>query len=128
MSGAFWVTQTLNDFGRSLGFEELAFDERGMLHLGFEDLGTLGMERQDKQVLVYLMRYLSHAEPATLLKSLQICHHREHDLGWCQAALLKDHHLSVATRIPNQEFQLSRLERVIDELGAMQDEIASVSL
>ncbi|MEW4486706.1 CesT family type III secretion system chaperone [Thalassoglobus sp. JC818] len=127
MAAAFWVSQTMSDFGRSLGFDDLTFDERGMLHLAFDELGTLGLEQQDKQVLIYLMRYFSHAEPATLLKSLQICHHRLHDFDWCQAALMKDHHLAIATTLPHQDFQLSRLESVIDQLATMHDEVASIS-
>ena len=40
MNAAFWITQTVEEFGRMLGFEELAFDDRGVLQLDIEDRGV----------------------------------------------------------------------------------------
>lgn len=40
-----WVDQTLADYGRSLGFESLEFNDSGVAQLSFEHLGQLYFER-----------------------------------------------------------------------------------
>lgn len=127
MTATIWMAQTLNEFGQTLGFDELAFDDRGIVQLSFEHLGILELECMNESTLVCLRRSLHHPDANLYRRALEICHYDETDLDWLQSALFDDGQLALATRIPHQDFQLSNLERVITTLGELHDSLAEVA-
>lgn len=123
MNVAFWVAQTIEEFGRMLGFDDLTFDEQGVLQLDIEDSGVLTLELREHSVLVYLVRPLIRPERATLRYALQLCHHSESDWPWLQAALLSNSRLALAMQIPENEFHIAALEEVITTLTNLHDAV-----
>lgn len=121
MAGTIWVAHTLNDFGRLLGLDELAFNDRDTIQFAFEDWGVLGLEQGDTGVLVYLMRSFSVVDAHLYRCALQMCHYKETTLNWVQAALLRDRELAFSTWIPFEDFQLPQLEAAVTSLGEMHD-------
>lgn len=124
MQAPFWVTQTVEEFGKALGIEELAFGEKGVLQLEVEDLGTLTLELREEAVLVYLDKRSPHHDPQSLSRALQLCHHSQSLQPWIQAALLGEGRLAFAVRIANDEFQLAALEEAITALSNLHDAMA----
>jgi type III secretion system chaperone SycN len=122
VTAAFWIIQAVEEFGRMLGFDELAFDERGVLQLDIENHGLLGLEHLPDGVVVYLIRP-AEAERSVYRHALQLCHYSQSDQDWLQAALLGDGRLVFATRIPSSEFHLPELERAITLLSGLHDTV-----
>ena len=123
MTATIWVTQTLHEFGRMLGIDELAFDEQGTVQLAFEQLGVLELECAGDSTLVCLKRSLRHPDAQTYRRALEICHYDETDFDWLQAALIGEGQLALATRIPHENFQLSNLEQIVTTLGDLHDRL-----
>ena len=121
MTVATWIGQTIEAFGQSMGFEELALDERGALHLAFENLGVLGLEVLGDNVLVHLTRPTPYADADVYRRALQLCHDNETDLDWVQAAVLQNDTLTFALRTPARDFELSRLEHAIAALEELHE-------
>lgn len=124
MNAATWVEQTIEEFGQMLGFDELVFDERGVIQLDIEDRGVLTLELQDDAVLVYLARTIFSPSRTALRHALQLCHHSESDQPWLQAALLGEGRLAFALRIPDREFHSATLEEAIATLTHLHDALA----
>jgi type III secretion system chaperone SycN len=116
-----WVDDALADFGRSLGIDGLRFQPDRPVQLEFARLGTLYFEPLDGQVLSYLVRRLDRADAGTLATALELCHWEHHHAFPVQAGLHDDSDLSFAVRIPESDFTLPTIERVVDLLGKLQD-------
>lgn len=127
MAATIWITQTLNEFGQALGFDELTLDERGTVQLDFEKMGVLGLECAGHSTLVFLKRTLAFPTADVYRRALEMCHYDEAPLDWLQAALLNNRDLVLATRIRHEDFQLSSLERVIATLGELHDTLAEAA-
>lgn len=123
MAVAIWISQTIDEFGRTLGFEELALDHKGVLQLEIEDHGVLGLEHARDDVLVYLIREVD-SETGTYRRALQMCHHSQSDSDWLQATLLGEGRLAFVLRIPSSEFHLASLEDAIGTLAGLHDDVA----
>ena len=117
-----WIDDTIRDFGRGMGME-LALDERGVLQLAFERMGTLGFERAKEGVLVYLRRLLEHPGADTYRRALQVCHYSENPLFPVQPALQADGGLLFAIYVPAADFQMPTLERAVAFLDLLHNEV-----
>jgi len=119
-----WIDDTVQEFGHTLGMDELAFDERGLVQLNFETMGALGMEREPDGVLVYLRRELPHPTADNFRRALTACHHAQNPPFDVQPALQADGKLLFALRIAAEEFQLPTLERALAYLDLLHREAA----
>ncbi len=119
-----WIDDTIEEFGRTLGMDDLAFDERGLIQLDFETTGTFGLERETEAVLVYLRRDLPHPTADNFRRALSSCHHSQNPPFEVQPALLANGHMLFAVRIPAKDFQLPMLQRALAYLDLMLQEAA----
>ena len=120
-----WIDDTLRELGRSMGLDSLAFDANGVVQLAFERTGTLGLERLEREILIYLRRPLSHPDAATLRRALSLCHYDENAPFCVQPALQADGQLLFALRIGHPEFQLPLIERALAFLDLLHNQVAS---
>jgi type III secretion system chaperone SycN len=119
-----WVDDALADFGRSLGFNDLQFRSDGPVSLEFARLGTLYFEPLDGHVLTYVVRTLDRPDAGLFARALDLCHWRHHHAFPIQAGLAGDTQLSFAVRIPESDFTLPTIERVVDLLGQLHDAVS----
>jgi len=120
-----WVEQTLAEFGRSMGLENLEFTPQGTANLKFERLGQLYFERSEGHVLMYLAREITHIDMKVLRKALALCHHREQTPFPLQAGL-NQNHLVFLVRIREQEFIPTTVERAIQYLDRIHQQALSL--
>jgi type III secretion system chaperone SycN len=111
-----WVDDVVSEFGRSMGFPRLQFDDKGVVSLKFERLGTVVLEKLDETVLIYMARELSPQDTEAARRALALCHYKEQPPFPLQAALHRDQELVFGLRIPARDFQLPTLERAVSYL------------
>jgi type III secretion system chaperone SycN len=119
-----WVDEALADFGRGLGFSDLRFQGNSPVSLEFDRLGTLCFEREDQHVLTYVVRALERPDAEFLARALDMCHWRHHHAFPVQAGLHGENMLTFAIRVPESDFTLPTIERVVDLLGRMHDAVS----
>lgn len=112
---------TLEQFAGRLGLASLPRGRDGGAELAIEQIGRLQMELADGQVLVTLARpYPSHAEK-TARAALALCHWRENHPWPVHAGARGAEWLSFTARLPEGEFDLPALERLVGELSRLLD-------
>lgn len=120
-----WIEQTITDFGHSVGIDALSLNDAGVVMLTFERLGTLFIERREMELLVYLVRELTHPTAATFRAALEACHYRHQHPFPVQAGLRGDRHLVFLARLPAADFILPNLERTVALLDQIHNGITS---
>lgn len=123
-----WVDGALGDFGRSLGVPDLRFPDSGAVTMQFERTGSLNFEKIDDAVLVYLVRSLDRPDADVFERALDACHWRHNHPYPVQAGLGGDTRLSFSVRIPDAEFQLPTIERIVDFLKQMHESCSDGAL
>ena len=121
-----WAAQTVADFGRSMGMSDLQFNEDGIVSLSVERTGDLYIEHLDsvEEVLVYLVRELPVGRRRdNYLRALQLSHWTENNPFLVTPALAGEDRLLFSTRIGNSDFTLPTLERAINFLEKLHDEV-----
>ncbi|MFC4160061.1 type III secretion chaperone SycN [Chitinimonas lacunae] len=120
-----WLDATLNDFGRQLGLADLRFDQQGVVQLGFSDQGSLGIERRDDEVLIYLVRPLDYHDATLAERALKLVERRQ---GWrfpVQTGSLPEQRLLFLTRLPHAAFTLPALEEALQLLDRLHRQLAA---
>lgn len=121
-----WVDEAIRDFGRGIGFADLALSGNGVVSLSFEARGTLFIERAEGDaVLVYLSRAVPYPPPGLFERALAACHYKEGLPFPVSAGFLGDDRLVFLVRLPEKEFSLPALERAIELLTQLHDRMAS---
>ena len=123
MTTADWISETIDEFGRALGFPALAVDDRGVIQVDIEERGRLGIEVLADHVLVYLTRPI-RPDVGTYQQALRLCHFSVATTDWLQAAMVGEDQLVFTTRVPNREFDLSSLESAIVTLSDLHETLA----
>jgi type III secretion system chaperone SycN len=118
-----WVDEALADFGRTLGIANLRFPGDGPVRLEFDRQGSLYFEPLEGQLLAYLVRPLDRPEAEFLGRALDLCHWRHHHAFPVSAGLHAERELTFAVRVPEREFTLPTIERVVDLLGRLHDSV-----
>ena len=126
MTATTLVDETVGQFGHQLGFDNLTFDELGRVWLVFEYLGELLLELREDSVIVCLTREIHHADVRIYRRALELCEYDQNDQDWLQAVVLKEGHLTFATRIPHEQFELSEIEAALVVLGNLHDRLADL--
>ena len=109
-----WVEDTIRDFGRGMGVENLSFNNEGFLCLDIETLGSLFIERIEEAVIVYLAREIPQHVTGILGKALALCHYREGLPFAVNAAFREENLLIFSVRLSENEVSLPVLERAVD--------------
>lgn len=113
-----WVDQTLAEYGQGLGLDRLAFNDDGVASLEFEQLGALFIEKiEDLEagdaVLVYMVREVDRPTAALYAKALELCHWDENPPFLVNASLRDERFLTFSTRLPQTDFSLPNMERLV---------------
>ena len=116
---------TLNDFARQLGLGDLALNEDGVASLSFESTGTLFVEQLDQSVLVYLVQQYDRLEPIHTQTALEMCHWRHNHGLQVNASITVEENLVFSTRMPEEDFDLPRLEQSLRLLNQLHDHVQS---
>jgi type III secretion system chaperone SycN len=119
-----WIDETIEDFGRTLRIPGLRLNNEGVVSLAFEKKGTLFLERAAEGIIIYLTKELSSPNTRILTKSLSMCHFREGLPFLVNAGLKGDNQLVFSARIPAREFSLPVLEKAVDLLSRLHEEIS----
>ncbi len=115
------VQQTLAEFGRSIGVDDLQLRPNGRVVLTIQTIGTLAIEwagPRGQSVLVSLARTLASGGDASLAAVLTATHYRE-ALAWpVHVAMLRDQRVFAVLLGPEQLDQaaLNEIIRELDQL------------
>lgn len=108
-----FVDQTLDDYGRGVGLDDLRFNEQGVASLHFEEMGTLLVERLEDAVLVYLIREIERPNSEVYARALELCHWDHNPPYLVNVALRHEGYLAFSVRLDQTEFSLPTIERVV---------------
>lgn len=118
-----WIDGEVEAYGRSMGLEGLRFNRNGVVCLDLESLGTLFLERGDKEILVYLARKMRNAGKAGLKKAMALCHFHHASPFPTHVGFLEGERLVFLARIPEREITLPVLEKVLDHLAGLHERV-----
>ena len=113
-----WVDESIRQYGRSIGAENLSLDEDGLLRLDFERKGCLQMELVEDALLVYLSRPLPSYDREAAKRILSACSPDRHHAYPLNAAI-KDNEVFVLARIPERDVTPPVLEQCIQLLESV---------
>ncbi len=108
-----WVEDTLRQFGRNMGIEDLELNARGVCCLVLERRGTVYIERRGEEILVYLARQVPYLDLPSMKTALRLCHFKNRRPLPVVAGMQDDDRLIFLTRIEAKQFTLPLLERAI---------------
>lgn len=130
MSLAAWWLDTVREFGRQLGIEELTPGGHGLVQLVFADGGLLAVEpverEQQDEVMVYLARPAGYDAAMLWRRALARAHHSQGLPRPLQVAVRGDgpQALIVAlVRLQRSEFTLQALAHAFDFLDGWHQEL-----
>jgi type III secretion system chaperone SycN len=118
-----WLDETLADFGRRLGVENLAFGSGGFVQMALSQGGMLGIAHGEEEVKIWLTRPVAHGERDALEKALAECDFRKRAPFAVHAGLHKDDGLAFLARIPERGFTTPALEQALDVLTRMHERV-----
>ena len=118
-----WIDDTLADYGRSLGFDNLEFNDSRSATLRFERLGDLFIEEIEGGILLYIARAYDRLETNQLVNALSATHWELNPDFPVNSALHEENTLVFSVSVPESEFNLPTLERAIDFLGRQHDSV-----
>ena len=121
------VDATLQDFGNTLGIPSLAFNEKGLLELVIERVGTLCIEKTDGLIVLYLLRPLSYPNLETFKKALAFCHPKEKPEIPVSAGMTSAEELVFISHLHLSTFTIPNLEASIEVLKNLHNRIANLA-
>ncbi len=122
------IDDTIREFGRSIGIEDLALRDDGALVLDMQQLGTLAIEwigERREEVSLSLSRRITPPDEAACGRLLEICHYREPSAWPVRAGLSGAGELIFAIRMETSDFTLSALHQALDRLDEMHQQSAA---
>ena len=108
-----WIDNAVLDYGKNIGFEGLAFNERGVVNLQYESVGSLYFERVDNGLLIYVARQIERLEATHLRSALEVCHWKSQNSFPVNAALHKENVLVFSVMMNEEEVSVPTIEEVI---------------
>ncbi|WP_339386875.1 type III secretion chaperone SycN [Vibrio caribbeanicus] len=122
-----WIDTSVDDFCRGMGLEAVDFSSAGRVQLGFEQSGTLHIEKYQDRLFLMLARPLDWRQSSEPLKrALSFCHAGQ---GWpflIKAGLLDDQTLVLCAQIVGEDVTLPTIEQAFNLLVRLHDEVANV--
>lgn len=122
-----WVTDTVADFGNTMGLPGLTLDAEGYTVFTLPPDGMLCLQdlqaAGSHEVLVVMGQPLGHARSARVRRALQLADFRGAD-AWALQPAIRGDNLVVTLRMPRHSFILSALEEAIDGLFDFHSRVA----
>ena len=118
-----WLEQTLEDFGKSLGLPGLAWTTDNVVTLEFQRSGRLSILRGGRVVGLALMRDYSHITAQQIQVALELCHWSNRHPLPVRTGLIHDGQLVFSTQVSHSDFIVSNVQRALDLLCRLHDEV-----
>jgi type III secretion system chaperone SycN len=122
----------INQFGRSIGIEDLALRENGSVVLDMQQMGKLSFEligERREEISVSLTRRVDFDDSRAPAKLMELCHYRNAPPFAVRAGLTSAGDLTFAVGMESSDFTLPNLNTAIETLIAFhQQSEAFVSL
>ncbi len=120
------VDATLQDFGKTLGIPSLQLNDKGLLELAIDSVGTLFIEKTENLVTFYLIRPLSYPKLETFKQALAFCHPKEKLESPVCAGMTRSDELAFITHLSPANFTIPNLETSIEVLKKLHNRIANL--
>lgn len=120
------LKDTLLEFGKSMGINELALSQENIVHLSIENIGELYIEESQSDALVMLMKELTHPSLREYKKALELCHYRQKNKFITSTALFEENKLVFMIRLPHEEITKSNLDKAIEFLHKLHTTIQEI--
>ncbi|MCL6270560.1 hypothetical protein M3P05_11560 [Sansalvadorimonas sp. 2012CJ34-2] len=119
------VESAVKDFVRTLGADDIAFPESGILQFSFERLGTFYIELGEGGALFYLVRELpDFGIEQSAEKALILCHSDQSQKYDTQCALMKTNHLLFLVFVTAEKLNGQEVESILRYLMKLHDVLA----
>jgi type III secretion system chaperone SycN len=117
------VQETVGEFGRLIGVEDLVLSERGSITLEIERIGRLNIEivgQRDDRVAVSLSRQYREPSPEDASRlALENCHYRASRPFPVHAALAGGGYLAFAICLDTGDLTVQNIYHMLDELDRL---------
>jgi len=116
------IDDVINEFGRSMGMEDLRLRDDGCLVLDMQRLGTLSVElvgERREEVALSLYRRIESPTAGACGRALELCHYRS-PAPWPVRSGLSGHgDLMFAVLFETADFTLPNLNQALDWLDGL---------
>lgn len=122
------IEDTLREFGRSIGMEDLKLRDDGTLVLDMQQVGTLAIEligERREDVSLSLSRRIQPPGEAACTRLLEMCHYRTPSTWPARVGLTSGGTLLFAIRLETFDFTLPNLHQALDWLDGMHQQSSS---
>jgi type III secretion system chaperone SycN len=123
-----WVSEAMEEFGRQMGLESLAWDEHRQVHFELDGGGMMGIEADGTtnppDYLVYHSAPLGYDASNRRARALSVTDYRR-GMPWTIQAGEHDGMLLLAARIPERMLSLGILDQAFAALARLHSEIAA---
>ncbi len=126
------IEETVGEFGRLIGIDDLALNDRGSVALQIERIGVFGIEivgGREEQVAVSLTR--NYREPfgeEACRLVLENCHYRSSRAFPVHPAFSGTGRLSFAIRLESSEFTPQSVHEILDDLDRLHESMNQVAI
>jgi type III secretion system chaperone SycN len=121
------VEDTINEFGNTMGIEDLQFNQNGTIVLSIENIGTLCIEKSNvekfPEIILCMIRAYPQHDDEISRKALAACHYDKGHPFPVSAGVKGTDMLAFMARIPEKQFTIPAIEQCIPWLARMFDEI-----
>ncbi len=123
------IEETVAEFGRSIGMEDLQLREDGALVLDMQQLGTLALEligERREDVSLSLSRRIQPPDDTACARILELCHYRGPARWPVRAGLTGAGDLLFAVKLDTFDFTLTNLHQALDWLDSLHQQSDAV--
>ena len=125
------VEETVGEFGRHLGIEDLKLDDAGSIVLEIDRIGRLGIEmvgERDDRVAVSLSRDYREPFPEEASRfALENCHYRSRTEFVIQPAFSGGGRLAFAVCLDTSDLTVPSIHQIVDELDRFHESMNQVA-
>ena len=125
------LEETVGEFGRLIGIDDLVLSDRGSVALEIDRIGTLNIEivgERDERVAVTLSRRYREPFPESASSlALEHSHYRASRSFPVHAALARGGYLAFAICLDTGELSAQNIYNIIDDLDGLHESIGRVA-
>ncbi|PWU07414.1 MAG: hypothetical protein C5B43_00425 [Verrucomicrobia bacterium] len=121
------IQQTINNFGKKIGLDDLAFNENKIIHLTLETIGELYFEENPPHLLLYLIKKIENSDLKVYQKILTLCHFKQKNPYPTFAGLYENDNLAFLVKIPYEQISESNIEKSIAFLNKLHEQVADLN-
>lgn len=123
------IDETIAEFGRSIGMEDLALREDGSLVLDMQQLGSLAIEligERREDLSLSLSRRIQPPDENACVRILELCHYRSPAAWPVRAGFNGAGDLLFAVKMGTFDFTLTNLHQALDWLDGLHQQSDAV--